>query len=271
VEPFAKSVLDIGRRTLVRFVELEGFDRAMALAGQAFAALLPLLIVVGAVTPGGGKDLADGLIDRFNLSGQAASTLHAAVAQPAAVQDGVSALSGFLLVISALSFTRAMQRLYVRAWRLPPMRMAGNAWGLAWLASFSVFWTLQPVVLSVFDGPGEPVVAGALSIALWLFTPWLLVGKRISWRRLLPQAALTWCGLAVLSVVCLIYLPRSIASAANQFGFIGVAFALLSLLFLVAMVLVVAAALGASIVEEPPANAEEVEEPRAQDSAPVRT
>jgi hypothetical protein len=37
------------------------------------------------------------------------------------------------------------------------------------------------------------------------------------------------------------------------------------------MVLVVAAALGASIVEEPPANAEEVEEPRAQDSAPVRT
>ena len=45
VEHFVKSVLDVGRRALVRFLELEGFDRAMALAGQAFAALLPLLIV----------------------------------------------------------------------------------------------------------------------------------------------------------------------------------------------------------------------------------
>ena len=143
MEGFAGSVFDIGRRALVRFVELEGFDRAMALAGQAFAALLPLLIVVGAVTPGGGKDLADGLIDRFDLHGQAASTLQAAVAQPAAVQDGVSALSAFLLVISALSFTRALQRLYLRAWRLPPMRLVRQRWGLAWLAAFSVFWTLQ--------------------------------------------------------------------------------------------------------------------------------
>jgi membrane protein len=271
VERFTRSVLDVGRRALVRFVELEGFDRAMALAGQAFAALLPLLIVVGAVTPGGGKDLADGLIDRFDLTGQAASTLHAAVAQPAAVQDGVSALSAFLLVVSALSFTRAMQRLYVRAWRLPPMRMAGNAWGLAWLVAFSVFWMLQPVVISVFDGPAEPLVSAGLSIALWLFTPWLLVGRRIPWRRLLPQATLTWFGLALLTVGCLIYLPRSIASAANQFGFIGVAFALLSLLFMVAMVLVVSAALGASIVEAPGADGQEVEEPREHDPAPVRT
>src|SRR5687767_569356 len=110
-------VLDVGKRTLERFVELEGFDRAMALAGQAFAALLPLLIIVGAASPAGGKDLADGLVDRFDLDGQAAATLEAAVAQPSAVQDSITVLSAFILVISALSFTRALQRLYVRAWR----------------------------------------------------------------------------------------------------------------------------------------------------------
>ena len=140
---------------------------------------------MGAVTPGGGKDLADGLIDRFDLSGQAASTLHAAVAQPAAVQDGVSVLSGFLLVISALSFTRAMQRLTCGPGAAAD-GVAGNAWGLAWLAAFSVLWTLQPVVLSVFDGPGEPLVAGALAIALWLLPrgSWSGGGSRgAGWSR----------------------------------------------------------------------------------------
>jgi membrane protein len=246
----AGQLLDLGRRSFERFVELEGFDRAMALAGQAFAALLPLLIVVGAASPGGGKDMADGLVDRFDLEGDAAASLQAAFAQPAAVQDSISVLSGFLLVVSALSFTRALQRLYVRAWRLPPMGVQGNMWGLVWLAAFSVFTLLQPLVLSVFGGLAEPVVALTLSCALWLFTPWILVGKRISRRRLLPQAALTSFCLLVLSVAGLVYLPRTIASAAAQFGFIGVAFSLLSLLFLIALVLVVTAAVGATVREE---------------------
>jgi membrane protein len=245
-----ESVLDVGTRSLERFVELEGFDRAMALAGQAFAALLPLLIVVGAASPGGGKDMADGLVERFELDGDAAASLQAAFAQPAAVQDSISVLSAFLLVVSALSFTRALQRLYVRAWRLPPLGMRGNMWGLVWLAAFSLFTLLQPLVLAVFDGLAEPVVALTLSCALWLFTPWILVGKRISRRRLLPQAALTAFCLLILSVASVVYLPRTIGSAADQFGFIGVAFALLSLLFLVALVLVVSAAVGATVREE---------------------
>ena len=139
-------------------MELEGFDRAMALAGQAFAALLPLLIIVGAASPAGGKELTDGLVDRFDLHGEAAATLEAAVAQPAAVQDSITLLSGLILIISALSFTRALQRLYVRAWRLPPMGMHGNVWGLLWLGAFSVFWSLQPIVLGVFEGVGERAV-----------------------------------------------------------------------------------------------------------------
>jgi hypothetical protein len=39
-----EHLIDLGCRWLARFVELEGFDRAMALAGQTFAALLPLLM-----------------------------------------------------------------------------------------------------------------------------------------------------------------------------------------------------------------------------------
>jgi membrane protein len=241
------TVITTSRRSLESFVELQGMDRSMALAGQAFAALMPLLIVVGAASPAGGDDLADSMIDRFDLTGEAADALRAAVATPADIYDSVNVAGVLLLVISALSFTRALQRLYVIAWRLPPLGMKGNKWGLAWLAAVSVFWSLQPGVVEIFDGAIAIGVTIALSSALWLFTPWILVGKTIRWQLLLPQALLTSAGLTTLAVASAVYLPRAVASAANQFGFIGVAFALLSWLFLAAFVLVAAAALGATI------------------------
>lgn len=234
-------------------MELEGFDRAMALAGQAFAALLPLLIVVGAVTPAGTEDLASDLIDRFDLTGQSAETLESYVNEPAAVQDGVSIAGAFILVISALSFTRAMQRLYVRAWRLPSLGVYGNAWGLLWLLMFCTFWLLQPVVVGVFDGAVAGAVSIALATAMWLLTPWILVARRVSRRRLLPQALLTTAGTLAFSVASAVYMPYAIESAAREFGVIGVGFALLSWLFVLALILVVTAALGAVLVERPPA------------------
>lgn len=242
-------LIDLGWRSLARFVELEGFDRAMALAGQAFAALLPLLIVVGAASPGDGKDLAAALIDRFELTGETASTLEAYFNRPAEAQDGISIAGAAVLVISALSFTRAMQRLYVRAWRLPKLGVAGNAWGLLWLLAFCLFWLLQPVVVGIFDGALAVAVALGLSAALWLFTPWLLVGRRIHWRRLLPQALLATVGISAFALASVIYMPRAVGSAAREFGFIGLAFSLLSWLFIVAVILVVSAALGAVLAE----------------------
>jgi membrane protein len=244
-----RLLLDIGRRSLVRFVELEGFDRSMALAGQAFATLLPLMIVFGAVAQGSSDEVAKDLIERFDVSGSAADTLRETVAQPP--DSGLSAVGGVLLVISALSFTRALQRLYVRAWRLEPLGLRGNLWGLLWLAVFIAFWALQPAIIALFEGVVAFVVSLALSTLVWLFTPWLLVAKRIPWHRLLPQAFLNAVGLAAMAVGAAIYLPRAVASASAEFGILGVAFTLLSLLFAVAFVLVVTAALGATLADPP--------------------
>lgn len=244
-----KRALDVFRRTLQRFLELEGFDRAMALAGQAFAALLPLLIVIGAVSPTRGEDAASAIIDRLELTGQSAAVVKQAVAQPAEIQNGISALSFFILVVSALAFTRALQRLYVRAWRLEKIGVRGNAWGLEWLLVVAVYISLQPVIVGLFDGALATGVSLAFSCAVWLFTPWLLIGRQLPWQRLLPQALLTAFGLTALGIASAIYMPRAVASAAAQFGFIGVAFALLSWLFASALVLVVTAALGSTLVE----------------------
>jgi membrane protein len=244
-----RLLLDIGRRSLARFVELEGFDRTMALAGQAFATLLPLMIVFGTVAQGQSDELAEDLIERLDISGSAADTLRETVSQPP--ESGLSIVGGALLVISALSFTRAMQRMYVRAWRLEPLGVRGNVWGLLWLAVFIAFWSLQPAVVALFEGALAFAASLAISTLLWLWTPWLLLARRIPWRRLLPQALLNAVGMAGLALGAAIYLPAAVASASAEFGILGVAFTLLSLLFAVSFVLVVTAVLGATLAESP--------------------
>ena len=44
-------LVELGRAWASRFIEVQGIDRAMALAAQAFSALIPLLIVITAIVP----------------------------------------------------------------------------------------------------------------------------------------------------------------------------------------------------------------------------
>ena len=67
------------------------------------------------------------------------------------------------------------------------------------------------------------------------------------------QAFLTAIGLLALTIWAAIYLPRAVATASADFGILGVGFTLLSLLFSASLVLVVTAAVGATLAETPPA------------------
>ena len=71
-----------------RVFEIEGFDRAMVIGAQAFAAFFPLLIVATAVLPQPNEnDLAGSLISRFDLEGSARSAV-AVHAVPIACSPG---------------------------------------------------------------------------------------------------------------------------------------------------------------------------------------
>lgn len=220
----------------------------MALAGQAFAALLPLMVVVNAASPDSGRDVADALIEEFRLSGSAAEALKG-VLSPDDREVPATVAGVALLMISALSFTRALQRLYVRVWHLEPMGLRGNAWGALWLIGFIAFASLEAFVAVDLEGLPATLIALALATLLWSLTPWVLVGLRLPWRRLLPQALLTAAGLGAVSTSAVLYAPRIVSSAERDFGVFGVAFALLTLLFVLASILVVAAALGATLAE----------------------
>ena len=124
----------------------------------------------------------------------------------------------------------------------------------AWLAVTSapgvtLDSSAQPLIVSLFDGVLAFVVSETLATLLWMLTPWLLLGRRLPFRKLLFQGLLTAVGLLALSVSAAVYAPRAIAGAAADFGVIGVAFSLLTLLFCVMFVFVIAAAVGATLTE----------------------
>jgi membrane protein len=236
------------RRSVQHFIAMDGFDRSMALAAQAFTTLIPLLIIVAATLEAGdGKNLGDRIIERFGLSGATADAVHRALPPTGTVQDSLSGLSVLILVISALSFTRALQRMYARAWDLEARGMRDSAWGLAWLAGFSLYAGLHPALHGHVSGTAGLAASLAGGTIFWLITPYVILARRLPWRRLVPQAVLVAVGLAVLRAGSAIYMPRALTSAAEQFGTIGLAFTFISWLFAGAVVITASAAVGATL------------------------
>jgi membrane protein len=248
----ARFVLEFARSWATRFFDVQGVDRAMALAAQAFSALIPLLIVSSAViSRDDGESFADDLIDRFDLSGSAADSVELAFTSSKTVEDSISVLGLLLLIFAALSFTRGLQRLYEGAYGLPSLGYRNTPWGLAWLALIAIYATLRPVLSGVFsDGTVRASTSIALAAAAWTVTPYVLLGRRIEWRQLVAGAALTAFGMTALAASSVIWMPQTISSSAEQFGAIGVAFALLSWVVGAAFVLVAAATGGAVIAEK---------------------
>ena len=247
-----------GRRLVApfaeRLVELELFDRAVALASQAFVALIPFMVVVGALTPYGERSsFADSLVRRFELTGDAAAAVEELFTQPAEVASALTAVGLLLLIVSALSFCRALQRTYERAWRLRRLGMRSTPSHLLWLVLAGAYASLA-TALSTAAGEwlgeaGRLATAFSLSFLLWVWTPYLLLGRRVERRALRATSVLTASGVTVFGIASVFYMPQSIASASESFGSIGVAIAIVSWLIGLGFVIVAAAGIGAVIGE----------------------
>ena len=124
--------------------------------------------------------------DALRLDGGAADSVRQAFAPVDAVQSGITTLSVVLLLFSGLSFTRGMQRLYEGAFSLPTRGMRNTKWGIVWLLVVTLLSRLRPIVLGGLNGALETIVSLFISGLLWLVTPYLLLGRRLHWLRLLP-------------------------------------------------------------------------------------
>jgi membrane protein len=242
--------VDLFRDWIQRFVAVQGIDRAMAIAAQCYSAFLPLLIVYASVLPrSDNASFADVLVHRFELRGSTAASVEQAFAPAGDVQSSVTALGLTLLLVSTLSFTRGLQRLYEGAFGLTALGARNTPRALLWLLIVALTVTLRPIVISPFNGSAKLFLTIVISTALWTVTPYLLLGRRLSWPRLIPTASLTAFGMAGVAVWSVIWMPHTLASSAAQFGVIGVGFAMLTWFVVASVVVVVSTTGGAAIAE----------------------
>ncbi|WP_029432218.1 YhjD/YihY/BrkB family envelope integrity protein [Blastococcus sp. URHD0036] len=238
------------------FLAVRGIDRALVIASQAFTALVPLVLLVAALAPEDQGDVvADALIGRFRLTGDTAASMRELFAHSGDGATGV--FSVLLLLFSGLSLTRRMQHLYQQTWRLPPRPGVGHtlhaAAGLgALVLGIAVLYLARDLVQPLpLPGLGVVVVSGIASALVWTAVPWLLLDRRLEWRRLLPLGLLTAVCTGAYGVVSTVYMPRLLESYSLRYGLFGVTLALVGWLLAIAVIVVASSVIAAELDRAP--------------------
>lgn len=227
-------------------------DRSMTLAGQAFTSILPVMIVLSTIRSNG---YIDDTLSGYGLSPEDLA-LTSGDPSESAVTFGV--IGGLMTVISATSFSRALDRMYARVWDTPKLTFRkGWRWIVVVLA-ISLGVTVQGLItrlgdIGTFDvlGLGLEVAADlAFWTVLWYFVCRMLTQKRVNIRCSLLTGIISAVGLTALSIGTRVALEPVLASATGQFGILGVVFTLISWLFVFSAVLVASTVIVYALAED---------------------
>jgi hypothetical protein len=239
----------LGGHFLEAFVELRAIDRALALASKLFIAILPLSILITAVLSG--DSFGDDLVARFGLTGSGAEAARELFAAPTQVQAGIGLLGIVILVSSILSFARALERVYLDCWELPPATTGAAGGRLVWLVGCIIMVSLTSTANEAVESAGVGALGWLLAMvvggAFFLWTPYVLLGRRIPARRLLPTGILSGAALLVFAVGSDVIMPELVTHNTIRYGLIGFTFSLVTWLFSGAVLVVAAAILGALV------------------------
>jgi membrane protein len=241
-------------RCLDKAIAVALTDRMMALAAQAFLALMPLLILFAVEAP---SSLTDGMVDvvrnKLGLHGQTAEDLQNFTSSEDLT--GFTVFGVVLVLLSATSFSRALQRMYQACWGLAPGGLRSSAWRqLAWLIGVVAYLVLLGFTFQVLHGDRaltvlRVAVTSVSAAAMWWWTPFVLLAGRVHWRALVPTAVVTTIGTVALGLTSSWYVPHILASNEARYGTIGVAFAVESWLVVLFAVVVGATVVGAVITQ----------------------
>ena len=230
------------------------FDRAIALASGALTAMIPLSIVASSVaTQLGGKDTADRIIDRYELTGGGAEAVRDIFAPPSGASTTLGIVGFLFLLVAVLSFTRGVQRLFEQTWELEPMSVRNTVNGLLWIGGLWCTWASRVIHGTLGRSRlelGAALLAAPLSAVFLAWSGRVLSAKRLAYRDLTPFAILGSVLLAVYWVGATVYVPHLFSTYATRYGVIGAVFAMISALFCVMVVLVGSAAAGREVRDE---------------------
>ena len=238
-----------------RLLEVEFVDRSVALAAKLFVSFFPLLIVAAAVARDRVHDAIVGVVmERLGVSGQALDMVQQAFATPEATKAATGILGVLLALAYAVSFTTALQRVYLRAWRRPPgggVRNKGR--GALWVGGMLVYVFVLATVRDLIGGAtgtASAWVLGALvGTLLWWWTARLMLRGEVRWRPLLPTAVITGLGTAIYALAADVWMPVTVTRNYGQFGAFGIALSFVTFFTGLAFIVVVGAVIGPVLAE----------------------
>ena len=242
-------------RVVNRFQKVADFDRSIALASGALTALIPLTIVASAFSSQlGGKGTADRIIDRYDLTGGGAEAVQDIFAPASGTETSLGILGFLFLLVTVLSFSRAVQRLVEQIWELDPLSVRNTFNGLLWIGGLGLYVALSSLVQVALGRSNVDLAAALLALPLTVvFLIWsgrVLSAKRLERQDLLPFGIVGAALLAVYSVGAAVYVPHLFSVYATRYGVIGAVFAIISALFAVMVVVVASAAAGREVRDE---------------------
>jgi uncharacterized BrkB/YihY/UPF0761 family membrane protein len=246
---------DFVLRVVNRFQKLAGFDRAIALASAALTATIPLLIVISSVSSQlGGKDTAERIIDRYELTGGGAEAVKDVFAPPLGTSTSIGIIGFLFLMVAVLSFTRGVQRMFEQGWELSPLSVRNTFNGLLWIGGLALYMAVSGVLHAGLGRSRLELGAALLSAPLTVvFLSWSarrLTAKRLERPDVLPFAIIGAVLLGLYSVAAAVYLPGLFNTYATRYGVIGAVFAMISALFCIWLVFVVSTAAGREVRDE---------------------
>jgi membrane protein len=221
-------------RVWERMLEIEFIDRSIALAGKAFVSFFPLVIVVAAFAPERIRSsIVTSVTARVGIQGDALALAREAFASSEDIRRATGVLGLVLTVLFASSFTTALQRVYRRAWRRPPRAGVGAYWrGGVWLLVVLAVMALLGGLRGALDGGLGTglfaIVSLAVTAGLWWFTAWFLLQGEVRARVLVLTGVITSIATTAYAVSATIWMPGMVTRNEAQFGFFGVALALVT-------------------------------------------
>jgi membrane protein len=251
---FERSLL---ARVWARMLEVEFVDRSVALAGKAFVSFFPLVIVVAAFLPTGTRaSVFSTLTHRLGISGEALTSTRDAFATAEETRRATGVLGLILTVFYVSSFTTALQRVYLRAWRRPAGRAIGPyVRGVAWFVAVIAYLALLGAARSVLAGgawtPLFVLLALTAGTALWWLTAYAMLLRQVRLRVLLPVGAITGVAMGVYGLAANVWMPTNVNRNTEQFGIFGVALALVTWFSGAAICIIVGACVGPVLAEDP--------------------
>ncbi|HEX5621458.1 MAG TPA: hypothetical protein VFX51_23745 [Solirubrobacteraceae bacterium] len=242
-------------RVISRFQKVAGFDRAIALASSALTAIIPLTIITSAFSSKlGGKDTAERIIERYDLTGGGAEAVKDIFQPPTGTSTSLGLIGFLFIMIAVLSFSRTVQRLFEQTWELDPLSVRNTFNGLLWIGGLALY-TAAGGLLHAWLGDGRLELAATLltvplSVVFLIWSGWVLSAKRISRHALVPFGILGAAVVALYSVGAAVYIPHLFSTYATRYGVIGAVFAIISSFFCIMVILVASSAAGREIFDE---------------------